>query len=62
MMKQLTLEERQEIFQQLVKQQDKGLPIPRSRQIVAREFQITEAQVRAIENEGLEKEWPPLSA
>jgi hypothetical protein len=59
--KRLTLQQRQEIFYDLVMTQDVVLNVPRSRQIVTEKFEITEAQLRQIEDEGLEKEWPPLS-
>ncbi|HXG08444.1 MAG TPA: hypothetical protein VNK04_01515 [Gemmataceae bacterium] len=60
--KRLTLQERREIFRALVATQDMGLmSVPQSRQHVTRQFDITEAQLREIEEEGLEKEWPPLN-
>lgn len=59
--KRLTLQQRQEIFYDLVMTQDVVANVPRSRQIVTEKFEISEAQLRQIENEGLEKEWPPLS-
>jgi len=59
--KRLTVQERKNVFQSLVLKQDAGiLSVPESRQEVSREFEITDAQVRQIEEEGLEKEWPPL--
>ncbi len=64
--KRLTLQERREIFRDFVLTQDllmaqqSGFHVPRSRQIVSEKFDITEAQLRQIEEEGLEKEWPPL--
>ncbi len=59
--KRLTVQQRQEIFYDLVRTQDEVLNVPRSRQIVTEKFDITEAQLRQIEDEGLDKEWPPLS-
>ena len=59
--KRLTVQQRQEIFYDLVRTQDEVLNVPRSRQIVTERFDITEAQLRQIEDEGLDKEWPPLS-
>lgn len=59
--KRLTLSQRQEIFRDLVRTQDMGLLVAKSRQIVTEKFEITEAQLRAIEDEGLDNEWPPLS-
>ena len=59
--KRLTLQQRKEIFHTLVMTQDVVPNVPRSRQIVTEKYDITEAQLRQIEEEGLEKEWPPLS-
>jgi hypothetical protein len=59
--KRLTLQQRREIFHALVTTQDVVMNVPRSRQIVTERFDITEPQLRQIEEEGLEKEWPPLS-
>ena len=59
--KRLTLQQRREIFLALVNTQDMVANVPRSRQIVTEKFDISEAQLRQIEEEGLEKEWPPLS-
>jgi hypothetical protein len=60
--KRLTENQRQEIFRVLVTTQDLGLmTVPESRQHVSKQFEITEAQVRQIEDEGLDKEWPPLN-
>ena len=59
--KRLTLQQRREIFHSLVTTQDMVPNVPRSRQIVTEKFDISEAQLRQIEDEGLDKEWPPLS-
>src|SRR5262249_54084757 len=58
--KRLTLQQRREIFHALVLTQDVVTNVPRSRQIVTEKFEITETQLKQIEDEGLEKEWPPL--
>lgn len=58
--KRLTLQQRRDIFRDLVATQDQGEPVRRSYQIVTERFEITEAQLRQIEEEGLDKEWPPL--
>jgi hypothetical protein len=52
---------RQAIFAALVRAQDEGLPVARSRTVIASQFGLTERQVRRIEDEGLKHEWPPLS-
>jgi hypothetical protein len=58
----LTIAQRQEVFHALVLTQDAGLmSVTESRQHVAKQFEITEALVRQIEDEGIEKEWPPLN-
>ncbi len=60
--KRLTVQQRKEIFEALVKTQDLGvMTVPQSREHVSKQFEITDAQVRQIEEEGLEKEWPPLN-
>ena len=60
--KRLTLQQRREIFHALVDTQDLGIMnVPQSRQHIIKQFSITEQQVREIEEEGLEKEWPPLN-
>ena len=58
----MTIQQRQEIFRALVNTQDLGLmTVPQSREHVSKEFEITDAQLRQIEEEGLDKEWPPLN-
>jgi hypothetical protein len=60
--KRLTIQERREIFHALVTTQDMGLmTVPQSREHVSKHYDITDAQLRQIEDEGLEKEWPPLN-
>lgn len=59
--KRLTLQQRQEIFKDLVMTQDVVTNVRKSYQLVTEKFEITDAQLRQIEDEGLDKEWPPLS-
>jgi DNA-directed RNA polymerase sigma subunit (sigma70/sigma32) len=60
--KRLTTQQRQEIFHALVSTQDMGLmTVSQSLQHVMKQFDITEAQLRQIEDEGIDKEWPPLN-
>jgi hypothetical protein len=55
------MQQRRAVFQALVAVQDQGImTVAESRVQVAKQFEITEAQVRQIEEEGLENEWPPL--
>ena len=57
---QLPVERRMELFQAVVELQDEGLDNVRTRQRVAKRFGVTERDVRRIEEEGLQGEWPPL--
>jgi hypothetical protein len=60
--KRLTLQQRRDIFSALVTAQDLGtLTVSESRKQVIDQFEITDAQLRQIEEEGLDKEWPPLN-
>jgi len=59
--KRLNKQQRQEIFLNLVSTQDVVTNVRQSYQIVTERFGITAAQLKQIEDEGLEKEWPPLS-
>lgn len=61
--KRLTLQQRRDIFQELVTTQDKLPPlnVPKSYKIITEKYEITEAQLKQIEEEGLEKDWPPFS-
>jgi DNA-directed RNA polymerase sigma subunit (sigma70/sigma32) len=52
--------QRKEIFLALVDAQDHETPVPESRQAVASRFGVTEEQVRQIEREGMDNDWPPL--
>ena len=59
--KRLTVAERKEIFHALVTAQDSGLlSVAESIRQVAQHFDITEAMLRQIEQEGIDREWPPL--
>jgi hypothetical protein len=59
--KRLTLQQKQEIFHALVTTQDVIADVPKSRQMVTERFDITDKQLREIEDEGIDNEWPPLS-
>lgn len=56
----IPVERRQSIFRALVESQDGGLNVIASRAEVARQFSVTEEQVKEIEREGLANQWPPL--
>jgi len=53
-------ERRREIFLALVDAQDHEMTVPQSREAVASRFGVSEGQVRKIEREGLDNNWPPL--
>lgn len=59
--KRLTTQQRQEIFHDLVTTQDLGvMTVAQSLQHVMKKYEINESQLRQIEDEGIDKEWPPL--
>jgi hypothetical protein len=51
---------RREIFLALVDAQDRELGVVQSRRLIAEKFGVSEGQVRQIEREGLDRQWPPL--
>ena len=53
--------DRRKIFLALVEAQDGGASVVESRRVIGKTFGLSEHQVRCIEQEGLDKEWPPLS-
>src|SRR5437868_723017 len=56
----LTEDRRKEIFLALVEAQDKAMSVAQSRQLIAERFGVSDAQVKDIEREGLDNQWPPL--
>jgi len=59
--KRLSVQQRREIFHALVTTQDGGkMSVPDSLRHISEQFEITEAQVRQIQDEGIDKDWPPL--
>jgi hypothetical protein len=56
----LSEKQRKEVFLALVEAQDRALTVAASRREVALRFGLSDPQVRQIEEEGLDKEWPPL--
>ena len=52
--------QRKEIFQALVDAQDQEMSVEQSRQLISSRFGTTDAQLRQIEREGLDQQWPPL--
>ena len=57
----LSTEEKKEIFSHLVATQDAVNNVRKSYEVVTEQFSISEDQLREIEEEGLDNEWPPLS-
>jgi hypothetical protein len=59
--KRLTVQQRREIFLALVRIQDEGsMTVGESLQHIQKEYAISESQLKQIEEEGIDKEWPPL--
>ncbi len=56
----IPLEQRQIIFKALVEAQDGGMGVAASRAAVAKQYGVTEDQVRDVEKEGSANLWPPL--
>jgi hypothetical protein len=56
----LDVERRKEIFFALVEAQDQAMSVVQSRKLVGERFDLNERQMRQIEEEGLDQEWPPL--
>jgi hypothetical protein len=54
-------EERRLIFLALVAAQDGDANVVKSRKDILKQFGITDRQLRRIEQEGIDAEWPPLS-
>ena len=51
---------RKEIFLALVDAQDHEMTVAQSRQLIGERFGLEPNQVRDIEREGLDNQWPPL--
>jgi hypothetical protein len=56
----LTIEQRREIFLALVEAQDRSVGVSESRAEVARQFNLNLDRLKAIEEEGVDNNWPPL--
>ncbi len=57
---QLSENRRKEVFLALVDAQDHEMDVAQSRRLVVQRFGVSESQVRQIEREGLDRQWPPL--
>jgi len=51
---------RKEIFLAIVEAQDGEMDVAQSRKMAMHRFGISESQVRRIEREGMDRQWPPL--
>ena len=58
---QISEDRRKELFLALVDAQDHEMSVAESRTLMAQRFGVGESQVRQIEREGMELEWPPLA-
>jgi hypothetical protein len=58
--RQVTEDRRKEIFLALVDAQDHDMDVAQSRRLMAERFGVSDSQVRQIEREGMENQWPPL--
>ncbi len=56
---QLPETKRRQIFEAVVQAQD-TVSVAESRQRIAKQFGVTEGEVRQIEREGIDNQWPPL--
>ncbi len=56
----LTEDRRKEIFLALVDAQDHGTEVADSRMLIVQRFGLSNGQVRQIEREGMDNQWPPL--
>ncbi len=60
-LKRLTPQQKMDIFQELVETQDSVKNVRKSYEVITEKFEINEDQLKAIEDEGLDKQWPPLA-
>ena len=56
----LSQDQRMEVFKALVEAQDGEMGVAQSRKEVAQRFGISDRQLRRIEQEGVDADWPPL--
>ncbi len=57
---QLTEDLRKEVFLAIVDAQDHDMDVAQARSVVMERFGVSESQVRLIEREGIDLQWPPL--
>ncbi len=51
---------RKKVFRALVSAQDLKISVAESRKLMVERFKVTDGEVRQIETEGVENQWPPL--
>jgi hypothetical protein len=51
---------RKEIFRALVDAQDRQVGVLQSRAIITKRFGVDTRQLKSIEQEGIDNDWPPL--
>jgi hypothetical protein len=51
---------RKEVFLALVAAQDQNIDVAQSRKLMVERFGITESDIREIERQGMDNQWPPL--
>jgi hypothetical protein len=56
----LSREQRMEVFKALVEAQDGEVGVVRSRKEVAQRFGLSDRQLKQVEQEGVDGDWPPL--
>jgi hypothetical protein len=57
---QLPEDRRKEVFLALVDAQDQAMDVAQSRALITQRFGVSPNQLRRIEREGIEGQWPPL--
>jgi hypothetical protein len=60
MTEELAEDRRKEIFLAIVEAQDRDMDVDQSRKFVIERYGVNESQVRLIEREGMDNDWPPL--
>ena len=53
-------EQRKEIFRALVEAQDQAMSVADSRKLIIQRFGVSDRELRRIEVEGIDEQWPPL--
>jgi hypothetical protein len=53
-------QQRKEIFRALVEAQDQAMSVAASRKLIVERFGVSERELREIEREGIDEQWPPL--